>query len=445
MRARNPNPPPAADASVWGRIMGRLCRDVGAMPRIALAIGCLLAAGCESALLNQKLDASNIFGPIGRKARAQVEMVRRDPSAPLEGSEEQAAAQKLFDAKEYKKAAAAFKAVAKKYKDKPIEEDAMFMEAESYFAMKHYPDAQDAYDDLFKKHPASRYVEKATERMFFIAQYWLNSPKPASQVELAAFKSENGGDRLNDLPDAQVPYVFPLTPNLFDRTRPLFDTQGNAMKALKSVWINDPSGPLADDALMLAATHHLRKGDFREADSYFGTIRETYADSQHAQAAYILGQHSSYQSYQGTKYDGKQLEEARKLTESTLRLYPDSPQRQKLEGDLKRMTLELARRDWERVQYHLKRREKDSAAVMAEYILRDFPDTPEAKQARDLLIELGPDYAQGLAPTPIHKPQATPVNPYDPVPDEAAQGAGQNSPEEPGRISVSDDDGARER
>lgn len=399
---------------------------------------CLASLGCESTLLNQKVDAANIFGPLGRKAREKVEMVQRDPNEPLEGQDEFDAARKLFDDKDYQKAAAGFKAVAKKYKDKPIEEDAMFMEAESYFHRQHFAAAQDAYDELFKKHPATRYVDTSCKRLMQIAQYWLDSPKPAAQVELAAFEKDGANARLDDIPEARVPFAFPLTPNLFDRSRPLFDTQGNALKALKSVWLHDPSGPLADDALYMAATHHMRKRDFREAESYFATIRETYPDSEHAQAAYVLGQHSSLKSYQGTKYDGKQLEEARKLTDSVLRLYPDLPQKQKLEADIEKMKAERAERDWSHFERHVARGEKDAAAVMAEYILRDFPDSPRAAQAREYLLKLGPDYAQGILPAPIHNPQSTPVDPYDGVPGDApAEPA--LLPEEPGRASLSDE------
>ncbi|MGQ0635417.1 MAG: outer membrane protein assembly factor BamD [Planctomycetaceae bacterium] len=413
--------------------LGQVAR--GALAAIAIA-SCVVSAGCESTLLDQKVEAANIFGPIGRRAREKVEMVQRDPNEPLEGSDELDAAKKLFDEKEYHAAAKTFHKVAVKYKDKPVEEEAMFLEAESYFHMQHFPDAQDAYDDLFKKHPGTRYLDKSVGRLYDIARYWLNSPKPVSQVELAAFSKGDPDTKLEDIPDARVPFTFPLTPNLFDRTRPLFDTQGNALKALKSVWMNDPSGPLADEALMLYATHKLRKGDYREAESFFGTIRETYSDSEHAPAAYFLGQHASHMSYQGARYDGKQLAEARKLTESALRLFPDRPETKKLQGDLEKIKREEARREWIDVQFYLKRQEKDAAAVCAEYILRDFPDSPEAAQAKALLMELGPDYSQGILPIPLHKPQATPVDPYDPVPTAAPEKAAER---EPGRVFLSDE------
>lgn len=353
----------------------------------------------------------------------------------MEGLDEFDAAKALYDKQEYSAARKAFHKVAKKYKDKPIEEEALFMVGESYFKMQYFPDAQDAYDELFKKYPSTRYLEEATQRLFAIARYWLDSPKPASAVELAHFSQESPEKTLDDLPEARVPYTFPLTPNFLDKSRPLFDTPGRALQALKSVWINDPTGPLADDALMIAATHHLRKRDYQEADHIYGTIREQYPEGEHASAAYVLGQHASYNSYQGSRYDAKQLEEARKLTDSVLRLYPELPQQKKLKGDLTKMDQEKAERDWVRVQFYLKRGEKDSAAVMAEFLLKDYPESPRAKEARSLLLELGPEYSQGILTKPLHKPQATPVTPYE----NSDERPPADEPQEPGRVHLSDD------
>lgn len=402
-----------------------------------LVAGCGMLNGCatnilDRHLLDKKVDIKNILGPTGRKAKDAVELLQRDPSAPPEGFDDYEAAKALYDQKKYSEALSAFKKIAKKYKDKAIEEDAMFMIAECYFELKKYPDAQDGYDELFKKYPSTRFAPESTRHLFDIARYWLNFPKPATQVELAHFEQDAPVSELGSNPDAHAPFNFPLKPNFIDRSRPFFDTPGRAMQALRSIWLNDPTGPLADDAIMLAATHHLRRGDYQEADHLFASVREQYGEKEHAAAAFVLGQHASYSSYQGKKYDSKQLEEARKLTDSALRLFPDLPQKKKLQSDLDRMKMEGAERDWDRVQYHLRRREKDSAAVVAEYIVRDSPDSPRAEDARKLLLDLGPEYAAGILKTPLHKPPSTPVDPYEPMPEDAKQ-------DEPGRVHISDD------
>jgi tetratricopeptide (TPR) repeat protein len=256
-------------------------------------------------------------------------------------------------------------------------------------------------------------------------------PKPASEIELVSFTDEAGEEKLKTIPEATLAWQFPLKPNLTDKTRPMFDAPGRALQALKSVSIKDPEGPRADDALMLLATYHLRRKDYREADHYFNTIRVQCPNSEFVPASYILGAHSSKMSYQGARYDSKQLDEAKKQTLAAIQTMPDSPQRAKLEHDLKEIDAEAATRMWVRVEYHLRRREKPAAAVYCEKIMEKFPESAEAAKARETLLKLGPQHAAGILKTPLFKKEMDaprePETPYD-------------EPQEPGHLRLSDGD-----
>lgn len=353
----------------------------------AAVLICLLASGCAG--ISQGEDKFTIKNMVGKMA-GQVRPRNPDGSLmPLEGQAEFDKLRELADAEKYAEAEAGFKALAKKYKDKPIEEDAMFYVADCQFRQKHYPAAQDSIDELLNKYTGSRYIEKSTRHLFAIANFWLNSPKPASEVELAAYQK---GELKKDSPVPQQPEATSsrLTPNFFDDSRPLFDTPGRALQALKSIWLKDPTGPLADDALMMTATHFLRNRDFREADHYFSTLRESYPKSEHIQLAYVLGSHSKMMTYQGPRYDGRQLEEARKLTQGTLKMFPNSPQRKQLERDLAQMKILIAARDWEMAELYMRKGYPKSAAMYCRTLVDDYSETPFSDKARQLLAEIEP-------------------------------------------------------
>jgi TolA-binding protein len=401
--------------------------------RIGLALCCALC-GCKSPLDN--VDIKDVYGPAGRQAKNNlIEQAKNGAKGdPAVGLDEFEAARKLYENQKYPEARKAFHAIVKKYKAKkePIINDALFFRAECDFQLGRLADAQDGYDELLKNDQSTKYLEQTVRRLYAIGRYWLNMGKPASEIEMTSFTDESGEERLREMPEANLPYQFPLTPNFTDKTRPLFDTQGRALQALKQVHLHDVSGPLADDALMTLATYHLRKKDYREADQYFRTIREQCPKSEFLPAAYVLGAHASLMSYQGARYDGKQLEEAQKLTQAAVRMYPNIPQRAKLERDLKRITAEAAERDWTRVEYYQKRGEKQAAAVHCETIIEKYPDSPRAAEARDILLKLGKEYAAGILKTPLFpkEPSLPPIEseaPYD-------------EPQEPGRLRVSDDD-----
>jgi TolA-binding protein len=415
---------------------GRIRRstfDVRSLTLALVAAGCLVPGGCKSPL-DKGVDINDVFGPAGRHAKNVAEQKEREAKdEPQVGVDEFLAARKLYEDQKYVEARKAFKEIIKKYgaKKEPVVEDALFYVAECDFQLEHYPAAQDGYDELANKYPTSKYLDHSMERLYGIARYWLNMPKPASEIELTSFSEEDGEERLKAIPEATIPWQFPLKPNFTDKSRPMFDATGRALQALKSVHIKDPNGKRADDALMLLATYYLRRKDYREADHYFSTIRSQCPNSEFVPASFVLGAHASLQSYQGPRYDGRQLDEAKKQTLAAIHDMQESPQRAKMEHDLKRIDAEAAVRAWVRVEFYLRRREKNAAAFYCETIMEKYPDSPEAAKARDTLLKLGPQHAAGVLKTPLFKKDADRPPPSDTPYDE---------PHEPGRLRVSDSD-----
>ena len=168
----------------------------------------------------------------------------------------------------------------------PIEEDALFMVAESQFAQKKYSWAQDSYDGLLEKYPSSRHLDDTARRLFEIAHTWMGFPTPDTKgdVELASEELLKTNPRVGKK-DFERPSFF----NFTDGSRPLFDTSGRAIQALESIWMHDANGPLADDALMLTANYHLQTGDFVEAARVYQLLREQYPDSSHYQGRLCAG------------------------------------------------------------------------------------------------------------------------------------------------------------
>ena len=366
-------------------------------PGVTLAVLCSILIGCSHTSKRDVGSISDVFGPAGRSALG----LRRDHDKKLDqakaarGQAEFDEAKAQFDQQQYAAAESAFKKIARRYRDYPVQEDALFYLAECRFLQQRYPAAEDAYADLLKKYSSTRYVDESTKRLFAIAKLWLKDPKPASEVELARYEENPNAVSIES---EAAKSSFPLVPNFTDRQRPVFDAEGRAIAALRLVWLHDPTGPLADDALMISATHYIRKQDFHEADRVLAILREEYPQSPFASHAYILGSHAKLASYQGAAYDGQTLEDARKLTQSTVRLFPDAPQRGKLISQLNDIKLEAAARDWEKAQFYMRKGKPKSAAIYAQLVVQSYPDTPYFEQARELLAKIGPQDPSLLLP-----------------------------------------------
>lgn len=406
----------------------------GAWLLTAVSITALIAStGCQStgsgfAALrptDEPVEIDGVMGPTERRLRTASWQERRrqlkDSGLQIDGLEEYDAAQRMYDAGEYRAAERAFQTLAKQraragknwqdqWKDlfarekqaakgpfgsygDPIEEDALFMAAECQFAQKRYSWAQDSYGALLEKYPSTRHLDDVTRRLFFVAQTWLGiPPTPPQSNDVELVNHSEGGAPQPAIAPVSGPSSWPIVPNVTDRTRPVFDTHGRAMQALESIWRHDATGPLADDALMLQATYHQRKGDYIEAARLYKLVREQYPDSSHFQNAFLLGSHVTLASYDGPEYEGGPLTESRQLKETSRRMFANLSDEQKgrLDAELKAIRRAELEREWKNVEFYRQKQQAASVALHCNRILNKYPDSPYAERAWQTLQEIRP-------------------------------------------------------
>ncbi len=397
------------DAYRWGRLSRRM---------LAALMLCSAFSGCvtpweKSALMKETYpNIDRVQGPTERRMRGflwnrrQETKDESDSLKPLAGTDEYLAATELYKSEEYAEAQKAFKSVAKKFKKSEIREDALFMQGEAAFQQEHYSKAHDLYATLLKEYPSTRHLDVVSERLFKIGRLWLDFPEVA---KLSEIQQVNYDDPKHRLPPEEPPKLnsTPIfVPNFTNKARPTFDTPGNGAAALQAIWMNDPTGPLADDAMMLVASHHARQGNYIEADRYFRMLRETFPNSPHLQDAFLIGSHVKLMSYQGADYDGKTLEDAEMLKESTLRLYPNIADSERLKDELAKIQAAKAERQWQEVALWLRKGNKRAASVVCHQLISEFPKSSQAEMARKQLNDMGPQYVSGaVLLTPLDPPK----------------------------------------
>ena len=377
---------------------------ISAVLLLSLLSGCsTFSRDGDSGLLDvtSMLSPGSIRGPLERKLFGEdnpLEMGRRFSD---EERHEVQQCRLAFERGDYDRTIKLSKKAAKKFKESSLGEEAQFYLAESWFAQGKFGKAQDAYDQLFQDYSSTRYVEPATRRLFAIAREWLEISDPIAKNAIRQVSGEKVIEENTPAKPPSDPTLrVPILPNFHNKSRPTFDTQGNALKCLKSIWMNDPTGPLADDALMLTATYYQRKQNFVEADRYFEILRDEYTDSPHLEDAFVLGAHVKQLSYQGPYYEGRELKGAQKLKEQSLHLFPASHERQQLRTDLQKIYLQEAERAWYEVEYYQKKRKPRAVAIACIQVINEFPDTSYAKDARAILKSIDRRELQGLPEVP---------------------------------------------
>ena len=282
-----------------------------------------------------------------------------------------AQAQTEYSAKNYSVAAKLYKDAAARWPGSKVEQDAIFYRAESEFFDKQYPEAVEAYSLLLEKYPNSQYLDRVVRRQFEIARYW----EQHHQYE---------------------PH-WATTPNLFDETRPLFDTLGRALKTYDDIRLNDPTGPLADDSIMASGNSHFLRGRYADADYHYQLLRDEYPQSEHQFEAHILGLQCKLQIYQGEDYDATPLKEAKKLVKQLkVQFVGDlsADERARLTQVQGELNQKLAERELRMARYYDEGEHYGSAKFYYAQIVKNYPETPVAQQARTRYEELGgkPDH-----------------------------------------------------
>lgn len=267
----------------------------------------------------------------------------------------------LFRQRKYADAAAKFKTAAGRWPDSTLEEDAQFLLAESYFFSDQYSKAHDVYNELLKKRNNSRYLDTIAAREFAIGRYW----------EQMYMKHR----------------TWPITPNLTDKTRPTFDTFGNAIKAYDTIRMYDPTGPLADDAVMATANAHFVKGEFENAAYYYDLLRKEYPSSEFQQQAHLLGLQSKLRVYQGKDYDGTPLRDAAEIAkQAEVQFGPKlGAERERVAETARKIEEMKAEREWNVGQYYETKKAFRAARITYDGLIEDYPATRFAAMARQRL------------------------------------------------------------
>jgi outer membrane protein assembly factor BamD (BamD/ComL family) len=273
----------------------------------------------------------------------------------------------LFARKEYAAAAKEFAAAAERWPDSTLQEDAMFYQAESLFFADKYSKACDVYGELLKKYVNTKHLDTCVRRQFAIAEYWVKTDQADPEWE--------------------------LTPNLLDRSRPLFGTHSHGVKAFDSVRINDPRGPLADDAIMATASAFFVRGRWSDADYYFTLLRNDYPKSEFQVQAHLLGLQCKLKLYQGPDYDGQALVEAEELIDQMLVQFPRElgDERERLLTSKAEVRAQRAYREWHTAQFYEKGEYYAAARFYYNVLVKDYPGTEFARQAEERLAQIAPE------------------------------------------------------
>jgi outer membrane protein assembly factor BamD (BamD/ComL family) len=262
-------------------------------------------------------------------------------------------------------AAKKYHAAAKRFPKSSLEQNALYMSGESFFAADYYVKANERFEKLLKEHPNSRRLDDVQKCRFAIAQYWLDLYRQNPNQTYAI--------------------------NLLDKSKPRNGLFGHSMRVFDRIRLDDPTGKLADDATLALANAYFAEGRFDKADEYYTDLRKTFPSSEHQFAAHFIGLKSKLMSYSGADYSGAVLDESEKLIDTLRKQFPVESEKERdyLARSRAEVRYRQAEREWTTAQYFDRKAEYGSAKFYYAIIMNDFPDTPFAQKTRERVVEIG--------------------------------------------------------
>ena len=172
-------------------------------------------------------------------------------------------------------------------------------------------------------------------------------------------------------------------------------SRSRAMTVMNQVTLNNPGGPLADDALMATGRMHMEREQFAQAREAFEQVAQGYPRSEWNSAALFQSGKADLRESTRASDNEMLLGRAERAFEVYLRNEPDGPFAGEARTLLASGREQQAQGLLQTARFYRRRGEARAAAVYCSTLLKEHPRSTAAEAARAMLEQLA---AQGVTP-----------------------------------------------
>jgi tetratricopeptide (TPR) repeat protein len=345
---------------------------------VALIAGCGVSVPIQGKNRNDKAAASMVI---------KAGHIEETPTT-YKGAQTMAEAEEAFAAQNYARARKLFDKVADDTGNPAlVAEKARYYEGECYRLQMEYGDAVATYNKLLKDFQYGVYRERAVGQMVVIADYWLEDTRKQMDAE----REKQEGKR----------YFVPWNFVHFNKSKPLFDEEGHALKALENVYFNDPTGPHAENALYRAGYVHFHRGNYKEADQLFSQMLEicernppkSPEAAKLRERAYELAILAKNNATGGPAYDGRKSAEALQMIQRAKMTQPElvASRGDFLDNQMKMIRQQQAEKDFETAEFYRRIGKAPAAWFYYELVRRRYHGTEFHDRAMARMKEIHGD------------------------------------------------------
>jgi outer membrane assembly lipoprotein YfiO len=200
---------------------------------------------------------------------------------------------------------------------------------------------------------------------------------------------------------------------------PMFTAEDEAVEMLYRIQQRSPGSPLAEKALRRTADWYYASSDFDlAADAYAAYVR-AYPRSPDIARIRLRQAFSSLAQFRGVRFDATPLIDARAQLVDLAAAYPNLAEQENLISIVERIDNTFAAKIFTTADYFQRTGELRGAAYNYRFLIKTYPDSPEAAEARRRLDKMpasalaapAPPAGHGYAPAtePVQVPEMLPA------------------------------------
>lgn len=252
--------------------------------------------------------------------------------------------------------------------ESPRYPEALYLKATCYLQTGDYREANDSYESLLNDYPGSPYAEDALSGKFRVAEQYLAGGKRKAWGGLLRLSNYDGGLEIMD--DILAGYS---------------DTH------------------LAEMARMAKADYYFAEGEFKLAEEEYAAYAREHPRSRWQPRAALMSARAAMARFAGVKFDESPLIEARERFQQFREQYPGEAEQLDVPVIVDQIDATRADKRLAIGRYYEKTDQPAAAKYYYETILRLWPDTPAASEARSRLPAIDADREPSL---PANAPEA---------------------------------------
>jgi outer membrane protein assembly factor BamD (BamD/ComL family) len=225
----------------------------------------------------------------------------------------------------------------------------------------------------------------AGEALFDLKDYW----KAYEEYEIVVANASGDLYRRALLREMDVARAFLSgQPRIVLKTIRL-PAQDDGIEILDRVWERAPGTRLGEEALLLKANHFFDTGRAELAQDEYALLAKEYPNGRYKQFAMLRAAESAERAFPGIRFDDRPLLDADERYRQLQDAYPGYAERERVDARRTAIRDQRAAKDLSIGDWYRKTGNVAAAEFYYRSILKDWPDTFAAGEARSRLLGLG--------------------------------------------------------